>query len=111
MAINIPRPNDVWLRIWLILVWIIMCWLNAEYAWKWTVNTFGKDSVWAWFQPIIYSLALTIIMLILWNKFKRPDCKCWDDINPDCNCPDHSPHTKVTKLTGKLEGQERGDYP
>jgi hypothetical protein len=108
MSTSIRKPNDVWLRIWLIVSFLILCTLNLLYAYPWFTHTFGADSVIGWIQPVIYSIAVAIIMTILWNKFKRPDCKCWDDI-PDTSGRIQEP-TKVTKLTGKRVGQAEENY-
>lgn len=107
MLISIPRPNGVWLRIWLILAYIIMMILAAEFVSPKVIAWFGSNSLLNWLYGIIYTVALMIVLLILWNRFKRPDCKCWDDMDPDCS----GEPTMVTKLTGKQEAGAKEDYP
>lgn len=75
--------KDVRLRIILAVLWIVLQFVNME-----------------WLQPLIpeyprvveamiFGVVAFIVLVLVWFMFKRPDCKCWDDM--DDEGPDEGP--------------------
>lgn len=118
------RPNDVWLRIWLIIAWAVMVAIEWIWVQPWFLVIFTGDPVMLFVMPFLFTLAVGIVLLMMWEWLKRPDCKCWDDIQtidkaedntrtPDVNtvittepliahdCPEKTEQAMATKLAGK----------
>lgn len=83
------RPNDVWLRLWLIIVWAILGLIDGTYLWPWAS---GNKLLMILVHPLFFGPIITIILIILFQWLKRPDCVCWNDIElpaeaKDFDCP------------------------
>lgn len=76
----LTRPNDVWLRIWLIIIWIA---LSAANWWLLYLPIPPSKRLFGFpeFELFLFTIILTVILMLMWLTLKSPDCKCWDDIN------------------------------
>lgn len=76
---RINRPNDVWLRIWLIVTWLVFGIINAQIIFPLLPPRTG---ILSWFEVeiVLFSLVLTFILIVMWKKLRHPSCACWDDI-------------------------------
>lgn len=76
----IKRPGDIWLRIWLIVLWVGLQLAN-DFWFK-----YFFDTVLPIVEFIAFAIFAFVLVVALWHAFKRPNCTCWDDIespNPE----------------------------
>lgn len=97
------RPNDVWLRIWLILAWTTLSIVNYLFLRPLIIPRPG------WLpslELVIFSIFLVITLLLMWRWLKRSDCECWDDIKvQNYDCPD-----KATRAPKWQREVDEGDW-
>lgn len=98
------RPNNLWLRVWLLLAWCIVSTLNSLWILP-TLQSHGVIDRSSWVESIIYTVVVTAILAVIWFKLKHPDCTCWDDIDQD-----PSEEAAVAKLSKTHTGQTRVVY-
>lgn len=81
----IKRPNDVWLRLWLIIILFGLSFLNIYFL----APIIVAKGVPQYLELVMAILLTSVIGALIWFWLKRPDCKCWDDIQieKDIDCP------------------------
>lgn len=103
--ISIKRPTDVWLRVWLVVLWWTILIIND----LWLKYQFDQRGA---LEHFVVSIFAFILCAALWFAFKRPDCTCWDDIKDENERIDDAELRESGERYAKaINGAKANDHP